>query len=65
MSAKWTILASVALLLAAFGAVVAFETAHARTSAQREQFANWLWPVTGGVLVALWGWHFAARRRRH
>ena len=64
MKAKWTALASAAVLLAAVGAVVAFEAAHSRTSAQREQFANWLWPAAGGLVVALWAWHLAGRRRR-
>jgi hypothetical protein len=64
MRAKWTVLASVAVALAAFGVVVAFETAHSRTSAQREQFADRLWPIVGCLLVSLWAWHFAARRTR-
>jgi hypothetical protein len=64
MSVKWTLLACVAVLALALGVVVAFESAHARTSAQREAFANRLWPVVGVAIVGLWGWNLAGRRSR-
>jgi hypothetical protein len=64
MSAKWTVFACVAVLALAVGAIVVFENAHARTSAQREAFANVLWPVVGVAIVALWAWNLAGRRRR-
>jgi hypothetical protein len=64
MSAKWTVLACVAVLALAAGVVLAFETAHVRTSAQREAFSNWLWPIVGVAVVGLWAWNLAGRRRR-
>jgi heme/copper-type cytochrome/quinol oxidase subunit 2 len=63
MSAIWTVLTCVAVLALAVGTFIAFETGHARTAAQRQEFANGLWAVVGVVIVALWAWNIAARRR--
>jgi hypothetical protein len=63
MSARWTVLACLGVLALALGAVVAFEAVHSRTAAQRQEFANSFWPVVGVVIIALWAWNLAGRRR--
>jgi hypothetical protein len=63
MSAIWTVLACVAVLALAVGTFIAFETGHARTAAERQEFGNWLWSVVAVAIVALWVWNLAGRRR--
>ena len=58
-----TILASVALALLGFAAVVAYEATAHPASVERGRSADWAWPIGGSALVALWVWHFAGRRR--
>jgi hypothetical protein len=63
MSALWTVLACIAVLALAVGTFIVFETGHARTAAQRQEFGNWLWSVVGVAVVALWAWNLTGRRR--
>jgi hypothetical protein len=63
MHAVWTVLACIAVVALAVGAIFAFEIGHARTAAQRQEFGNWLWSVVLVVIIALWAWNLTGRRR--
>ncbi len=64
MSVLWTILGSIALVVLAIASLVVFELTVRPSSGQRTQIANVVWPVTGVLFLALWGWFLAGGKRK-
>ncbi len=64
MSVLWTILSCIALVVLAIAGLVVFEMTVHPSSAQRQQVANVVWPVTGVLFLALWGWFLAGGKRK-
>jgi hypothetical protein len=63
VSGKWTVLSTLGVLALTVGTLVVFETAVRPTSAQRQQMANVIWPVAGLLIIAIWAWFLAPRKR--
>jgi len=59
-----SILSTLGTLVLVVATFVVFETSHARTSAQRGQFANVVWPLAGLVVIAIWVWYFKAKHKQ-
>jgi hypothetical protein len=64
VSLLWTILSTVALVVLAVASLVVFELTVRPSSVQRQQIANVVWPLTGVLFLALWGWFLAGGKRR-
>jgi hypothetical protein len=64
VSLKWTLVATVAVVVLVVATFVAFEISTHPSPSQRQRIANVVWPVAGLAVVGLWGWFFVNGGRR-
>jgi len=60
----FSILSTLGTLVLVVATFVVFEVGHARTSAQRGEFANVVWAVEGLAVIAIWAWYFSAKHKK-
>lgn len=64
MSLRWTICATIGVILLTIGIFVGYEVTVRPSSSQRQQFASAVWGLTGIAIVGLWLWFASTRRSR-
>ena len=63
MSLLWTVVSTLAVLVLTVLVFVVFEVTIRPGSMQRQQIAKVVWPVAGLLVVALWSYYLAMKKR--